>query len=269
MYSFKLSDSHPNPGTRKGLFALMSLAFAGIMAVSTATLAQDNAFSSESEAGVIVNQGNTESQSVTLKSLNKYTLLEHYNLSLRGEYFQTKGEVGGVSELTSENSLVEAKAERLFNEKLGAFAIGSWAKDNFRGFEQRIEGGLGLSYHFIKSDELKFFTEQGYSFRQETAYIAGPASGPVSDISFWRSYFELSHKFTDTLSAKVWLESKMNLEDTEDIEVRIEPSLDVILSGNFSLGLAYRLSFDNVPPDATPARERLDHLYTTTLKVKF
>ena len=263
------SSKHSIARTPLGLtfLALKSLIFGVVMALSTAVLAQDNSFSSESEAGVIVNQGNTESQSVTFKTLNKYTLLENYNLSLRGEYFQTKGEVGGVSELTSENSLAELKGERLFNEKLGAFALGSWAKDNFRGFEKRIEGGLGLSYHFIKSDTLKFFTEQGYSFRQETA--SGPASGPVSDTSFWRSYFELSNKFSDTLSAKVWLESKLNVENTEDIEIRFEPSLDVILSGNFSLGLAYRLSYDNVPPDATPARERLDHLYTTTLKVKF
>lgn len=231
--------------------------------------AQDNGLTSESEAGVVVNQGNTESQAVTLKSLNKYTLLEKYNFTLRGEYFQTKGEIGGVSELTSENSLVEIKTERLINEKLGTFAIGTWAKDNFRGFEQRLEAGLGLSYHFVKTDELTFFTEQGYSFRNETAYVPGPASGLETDTSFWRAYFEATRKISDTLSGKVWLESKLNLESTEDIEVRFEPSLDVILSGNFSLGLAYRISYDNVPPESAPPKERLDHLYTTTLKVKF
>lgn len=266
MYSPNRSISH---SAQSFMFtALKTFVFASLCSVfiSATALAQP---SNESEAGVVVNQGNTESQAVTLKSLSKYTLLEKYNLSLRGEYYQTKGEVGGVSELTSENSLVELKGERLFNEHLGAFAIGSWSKDNFRGFEDRLEGGVGLSYHFIKSDTLTFFTEQGYSFRQETAYVSGPATGPKTDTSFWRAYFEATNKFTETLSAKLWVESKLNVEDTEDVEIRIEPSLDVILYGNFSLGLAYRVSFDNVPPEATPAKERIDHLYTTTLKVKF
>lgn len=246
---------------------LMLIGF--ILTCSNIAVAQEKALTSESEAGVVVNQGNTESQAVALKTLNKYTLLEKNNLTLRGEYFQTKGEVDGVSELTSENSLIEAKVERMLSEKLGVFGIGTWSKDNFRGFEQRLEFGAGLSYHFIKTDDRKFYTEQGYTFRTERPYIPGPGYGDETDASFWRSYFEFSDKLTPTVSARVWLESKLNIEDTEDIEVRIEPSLDVILSGNFSLGLAYRISFDNVPPEATPARERIDHLYTTTLKVKF
>lgn len=252
----------------KAIALLLSL-IGSLLIHGPTSWAQDSQLVSESEAGVIINQGNTESQSVTFKTLNKYTLLEKNNLSLRAEYFQNKGTVGGVSELTAENSLIELKFERLLLEKVGSFVIGTWSKDNFRGFEKRLEFGAGISYYFFNLDDFKFFTEQGYSFRQETAYEVGPASGPETEAHFWRSYFESSRKFTETLSGRVWLETKLNGEDTEDIEIRLEPSLDIMLSGNFSLGLAYRISFDNVPPTATPVRERLDHLYTTTLKVKF
>lgn len=241
-----------------GLFLMLTISQIG--------LAAEN-WSSENEAGVVVNQGNAESQAVSLKSLNKYKLTEKDNFALRGEYNQSKGQINGTTELTSENSLVELKYERLISEMFGAFIIGSWSKDNFRGFEQRYEFGPGLSYHFIKSDNRNFFTEQGYLYRRDTAYLIGPATGPKSTINFYRAYFEANNKFNEALSGKIWVETKLNLEDTEDVEVRVEPSLDVILSGNFSLGLAFRYSFDNVPAIATALR--VDKMYMTTLKAKF
>lgn len=224
-------------------------------------------WSNETEFGLVLNQGNADSQSVSGKTLSKYKLTDKDNFSLRGEYYNTKGLAGGTVILTSENSLAELKYEHTFHEMFGAFLITTWSKDNFRGFAQRFEVGPGLSYYFIKSDETNFFTEQGYLFRQETAYLPGPGNGPKSDISFWRAYAEYNSKISETLSGKLWTEVKVNLEDTEDTEVRVEPSLDVILSGNFSLGLAYRYSFDNVPAIVTA--QRVDQMYLTTLKAKF
>lgn len=224
-------------------------------------------WSSESDAGLVINQGNTETQSVSLKTIYKYKLLSSNNFTLRGEYFQSKGMVGGTSELTSENSLVELKYERLVSEMFGTFLVTTWSKDNFRGFENRYEIGPGLSYHFIKSDNKNVFTEHGYIFRSETEHVAGPASGKKDTINFYRAYFEANTKFNDSLSGKFWAESKLNLENTEDIEVRLEPSLSVMLTGNFSLGLAYRYSFDNVP--SSTGLKRVDTMYTTTIKAKF
>lgn len=229
--------------------------------------AQEKNWSSETEAGLVVNSGNADSQSVSLKTLNKYKLTAKDEFALKGEYFQSEGIIGGVSQLTSENSLLELKYNHIFHELFGAFAVTSWSKDNFRGFEDRFEVGPGLSYYFIKSDAKNFFTEHGYLYRQETAYLIGPASGDTNDINFYRAYVEANAKFNPTLSGKIWAESKLNVEETEDVELRIEPSLSVMLTGNFSLGLAYRYSFDNVP--AVTGLLRVDTMYMTTLKAKF
>ncbi len=232
----------------------------------TSLFAAEN-WSSETDAGVVVNSGNADSQSVSLKTLEKYKLTKSDELAFRGEYFQSQGQVNGSTALTSENSLAEIKYNRVFHEMFGGFVVTTWSKDNFRGFENRFEVGPGASYHFIKSDAKNFFTEQGYLYRQETGYLKGPASGATNDINFYRSYFEVNAKLNPTLSGKVWLESKLNVEETEDIEARVEPSLSVMLSGNFSLGLAYRYSFDNVP--AVAGLKRVDTMYMTTLKAKF
>ncbi len=234
--------------------------------ISMAAGAAEN-WTSESEVGLIVNEGNAESQAVSLKNLTKYKLTEQDTFTFRGEYFQSEGTVNTVTLRTSENSLLELKYEKMFSEMFGGFATVSWAKDNFRGFEDRLEVGPGVSYYFIKSDDQNFLTEHGYLFRQETAYLEGPQSGPTDNISFYRAYVEANAKFSPTLSGKFWVESKLNLKDTEDVEVRLEPSLSVMLYGNFSLGLAYRYSFDNVPPKA--GLLRVDTMYMTTLKAKF
>lgn len=241
--------------------------FSVIMGLNSIQAQEAKNWSSETDAGLVVNQGNAESQSVSLKTIYKYKLLEKNNLTLRGEYFQSEGVINGQTELTSENSLAEVKFERLISTHFGIFAVGSWSKDNFRGFEQRFEFGPGLSYYFIKSDARNFFTEHGYLYRNETAYVSGPASGDENTINFYRAYVEANAKINPSLSGKVWAESKLNVEETEDIEVRVEPSLSVMLTGNFSLGLAYRYSFDNMPP--TTGLKRVDTMYMTTLKAKF
>jgi putative salt-induced outer membrane protein YdiY len=224
-------------------------------------------WASESELGLVVNQGNAESQSVSVKNLSSYKLTEKDTFTFKGEYFQSEGVVGGVNQLTSENALAEVKYERMISEMFGAFATTSWSKNNFRGFEDRFEFGPGLSYYFLKSDNQNLFTEHGYLFRQETAYLPGPPSGDRNSISFYRAYVEGNAKISPTLSGRLWVESKLNVENTEDVEVRIEPSLSVMVYGNLSLGLAYRYNFDNVPPEA--GLLRVDTTYMTTLKAKF
>lgn len=245
-------------------YSIAALAF--LTFGSLQTFAAEN-WSSESEAGLIVNSGNAESQSVSLKNLTKYRLTEKDTFTFRGEFFQSEGTVDGVTLRTSENALLETKYEKMYSEMFGIFATATWAKDNFRGFESRYEFGPGLSYYFIKSDDRNFHMEHGYLFRQDTAYLPGPAAGEKLNISFYRAYTEASSKISPTLSGKIWLESKLNLENTEDIEIRVEPSLSVMLYSNFSLGLAYRYSFDNVPP--TLGLQRVDTMYMTTLKAKF
>lgn len=224
-------------------------------------------WSSESDVGLVVNQGNTETQSVSVKTIEKYKLLERNNFAFRAEYFQSKGMVNGTSQLTSENMFAEFKYERLFSELFGAFVVTSWSKDNFRGFENRYEVGPGLSYHFVKTEMSAVFIEHGYLFRNETTYLKGDDSGPTRSTNLYRAYFEANSKFNPSLSGKFWTESKLNLQNTEDVEVRLEPSLNVLLTGNFSLGLAYRFSFDNVPPNV--GLKRIDTMYMTTIKAKF
>lgn len=248
-------------------FYILVLILTGLTTLGAIPLQAAENWSSESEAGLIVNQGNAESQSVSLKNLTKYKLTEKDSFTFRGEYFQSEGTVDDVKLRTSENSLLETKYERMFSEMFGAFATVTWSKDNFRGFEDRFEVGPGLSYYFIKSDNRNFHMEHGYLFRQETAYLPGPASGETTNNSFYRAYTEANAKLSPTLSGKFWVETKLNMEDTEDVEVRVEPSVSVMLYGNFSLGLAYRYSFDNVPP--TAGLERVDTMYMTTLKAKF
>lgn len=240
--------------------------FLFIMLYSSSTMAWIN-WQSETDAGLVVNQGNTETQAVSLKTIYKYKLLEKNTFTFRAEYFQSKGMVNGVSELTSENSLIELKYERLFNEMFGTYLVTSWAKDNFRGFENRYEIGPGLSYHFVKSENKNVFTEHGYIYRREVAHIPGPLSGPTNTVNFYRAYFEANSKFNPSLSGKFWTETKVNMENSEDVEIRVEPSLSILLTGNFSLGLAYRYSFDNLPP--TAGLKRVDTMYMTTIKAKF
>ena len=194
-------------------------------------------------------------------------------LAFRGEYFQAEGR--GKSphnmllpqQIISENSILELKHKYSWIQNLGVSGLVTWSKNRFKGFENRYEWGWGFSYDFIKSDDTYLFTEQGYLFRTETAYIPGPSKGPQNNSHLWRSYFEAYQRVNETLSGKVGGELKLGVDNIEDLEIHIEPSLEVLLSRNVSFAFSYKYSFDNLLPKGVIHHE--DHIYMTHLRAKF
>ena len=228
---------------------------------------------SVSEAGLVINQGNANSQSISLKTLNQYNFNDKQRVVFRGEYFQSEG--GGKlldnrpfpQQITSENSILEIKYDYSWIPNLGVLSIASWSKNRFKGFKDRYEIGFGFSYDFIKSDETYIFMEQGYMFRQEIGSIQGSKDDSQERFHLWRSYFEGTQKMNEILSAKVLGEFKVDANNIKDLEVQIEPSLDMTLSRYISLVFSYKYSFDNLPIEGI--FHRVDHMYMTYLRAKF
>ncbi len=218
-------------------------------------------FKNATELGIVIQSGNADVQNFAAKTLFDYIQGKN-KYSLRGEYYN--GKVSGA--VASESTLLELKYDRLLTERLGFFMAARYEHDRFRGFEERWELEPGLKYVFLDGEVYKLFTEQGYTYRNESAYLPGPGTGPSSDFHFWRAYLEGSAILTDSISGKIWIKNLLNLQNSSDYEFSFEPSLDILLANNFTLALSYRGIYDNVPVGLA---KKYDSIYMTTLKVKF
>lgn len=226
---------------------------------------------SDTEAGMVVQNGNSKSNNVYTKTnlgktagKNTYTLI--------GEYISN--EADGVR--TSEYSKAGARYDRSLNEKTSLFLAPFWEKDNFAGYEDRYASDLGAKYLVVKSDKFSLTTEFGYRYRNEYAYIRGDGRGESEDSNFGRVYFEASRKLTPTTSFKLWAEALYDFNEEENFESRFEPSIDIALGNIFgtkerpaqiNLKIAYRGTFDNLP--AVDTAKRFDSLFTTNLKILY
>jgi putative salt-induced outer membrane protein len=82
-----------------------------------------------------------------------------------------------------------------------------------------------------------------------------------------RLYNEFNHKFSETVQYKFWLEYVPNFTQSKDYLVNAEASLTSILTSMFSLKVAYKGMYDNLP--AVSGYKNYDYATTTSLVAKF
>jgi len=242
----------------------------------SAVSAQAN-WKTDSELGFVSQSGNTNQDNTYFKTKavkavgkNAYTL--------EGSYINTTGEAPGNATAIrlAESVTAGLRYTRTVSEKLGVFAGGLWEKNHFAGFENRYSGDLGLAYTIMKTDTMSFLNETGYRYRKQFEYLPGDGQGPSTESQFARVYFEYNNKFSSTSIFKLWVETLYDMQDSENVEVNFEPSIDVAIGQLFSteekpaqvsLKLAYKGMFDNVP--AAAGLERYDSIVSTTIKVLY
>lgn len=82
-----------------------------------------------------------------------------------------------------------------------------------------------------------------------------------------RAYTEWNHKYSETFQYRLWAEYVPNFSQSKDYLMIYEASLTSILTSMFSLKVAYKGMYDNVP--AVMGNKNYDYTYTTSLVAKF
>lgn len=219
---------------------------------SASALAQ---FSNESEVGIKVEGGNTETESYNAKTLNSY-VLEANTFKLGGHY--TYGTSSNVVDTRNWDALI--RYERLFNG-IGAYVASQIEGDNFKGIERRYNEDIGVLYKFIETDAQTWVGEAGYRYT-----LQYNISGTHDSEHKARLYSSYKHKINESVEAGVWVEYLPNFSNSEKWILSYEPYLTVVLSKELFLKLSYRGDYENKPiADA----KKYDYTYMTSLIAKF
>ncbi|MGE3608881.1 MAG: DUF481 domain-containing protein [Bacteriovoracaceae bacterium] len=214
--------------------------------------------SNESELATIQTGGNSQVQTINAKTTNNYLWIKN-KVIFGGHY--TYGETqNGVS---ARNWDLNGKYEREMTSRLSLVGGEIVEGNQFTGIKARYNTDAGLKYYYTKTDSKNIFSELSYRYTIEDRY--SPIKNTYDNKA--RFYNELSHKFSETVSYKFWLEYIPNFTTGKDYLVNGEASLTSILNSIFSLKIAYKGMYDNLP--ATAQLKNYDYMTTTSIVAKF
>jgi putative salt-induced outer membrane protein len=247
---------------RAFLFALISLAATSAVAESTAprslfsvTGEPTLGFSSESELGLSLISGNTDSNRISLRNQTSYRW-EEETLQAQGRYL--KSEANDVE--NAQNWALGARYERRLVPRLGLFLGQSLEADRFAGFRQRYATDLGLRHTHWRSPRSSAASELGYRYQVEHRVTEQTVIGHIL-----RAYFEMASRLNANWTGLFSIEALPDVKNGEDWMTNVDLAVQSGITSRLALKTSYSFRYDNRP--AGP--ERIDRVLTTSLVAKF
>lgn len=203
----------------------------------------------------------------TSGNVNTQTLSEKLEIKREGElnrlYLKNSALYSTQERRETANRLdASGRWERLLTDRFFFFLTGGYERDKFSGYEYKINGGPGVGYDLIKTDkhELKLLLS--------TPYYYNKIEGNGID-NYGSAKLELYYQWNirENLKLKESASYFVNLSDTQTYFVNSETSLEVKINDYVSLGVGYKLAYQNKPPE--PGIKRTDTTFSTSLIVDF
>jgi putative salt-induced outer membrane protein len=213
--------------------------------------------SNESEVGVASANGNTKTQSYTIKQLNELKWANNI-ARVNGRYLNARA--NGVE--TARYFMLGGRYENLVSSHWSYFAGETLEKDKFASIDQRLLTDAGTKYRFVDSEQTKLSSELGYRYMHEDRLDNSTAFSNLG-----RLYAEWEQKWNPSFSTKYWAEFLPNFSDPKDWMFNTEISLSAMLNSVFSLKTGLLLRYDHSP--APRILYKTDSLFSSALVAKF
>ncbi len=218
---------------------------------------EEKPLSARIELSYVNTSGNTETQTFSQEGKLEYEGDLH-RIFLKNSYlYVKKGE-----EETANKFKAEGRWEILLTEHLFTFMSGGYERDKFSGYTYKWNGGPGMGYDLIKTDgvELKILLSLLY-------YYNKVENGTIDNYSTSKAEAIFSWKMRDNLEFKQNLNYIVNNSRNEVYFINSESSIEVKITDLLSLGVNYKVYYQNTPPE--PGIERTDTVFSTSLIFDF
>lgn len=208
-------------------------------------------------AGLIVNQGNTESRSLYLEAeAIARTETDRYTLGAQATRTEDDGET------TADSSRGWVDYDHFLSERWYLASSALFTRDEFQDLKLRSSLALSSGYQFLETPRTELSAELGASYVDESFFDAEDDAYPAA-----RWSFDLSHRLG---GERVELfhshEGFFNLEESGDPLIRSKTGARFKLLGAFIATTQVQLDYD---ADPAPGREREDWRYLVNLGVEF
>lgn len=251
----------------------LGLVLLSLVMASVAVAEDEKSFKNESQAGVVVTGGNTNTEVYSAKTLNTWTMSEHSKLSFGGSYLEgtTEDPTTGQDVETAKRWDGFLRYDQVLNESWSIFVSQNIESDKFSGYAQRYNTDVGAKWNIVKGKKFYTFLEFGYRYTIEenvddTKSDQGFENGERKN-SKARLFYELGGDINESTKGRFWVEYIPNFDESDDWLLTFEPSLSVTLSKTFALKLAFLGIYDNQVNIA--GNKKFDYTYTTSIVATF
>jgi putative salt-induced outer membrane protein len=238
-----------------GVLACVALFLAG---VAYAQDSSERRWKDEAEFLYVQTSGNTEVLTMSFRNMLEYRFSE----PLKGVWniSALKGDTDG--EKTAERYYTDLRLDYLFTERLYAYGLGSWLKDEFAGYDSRYTIGPGGGYKLWIGPKHFLLAEAGLNYARED-YV-GPKTESFAE---GRVFGKYEYAFTEKSRFSLGSEYLQDFSETDNYKLNTEAAIVSALSDNFSLKVSYEVRYQNRPiPEEL---EQTDTLFGAAIVVTY
>jgi putative salt-induced outer membrane protein len=221
---------------------------------------KEKRFSNETSLSAVSTSGNTDTLSLAGKNDMKYKFSEKWTGSwvIGGIYNETNG----VKD--AERYFTDLRADYTITDRWYAYGLGSWFRDEFAGFDNRIAIGPGAGYKFLIGPKHFLSGEGGLNYTYED--YTDPAEGDENFLE-GRFYGIYEWAITEKTKFSQGLEYLQSLSHGSTWKLNSETDFTVTITEILALKVSYFVFYNNNPRPST--LDKTDTIFATSLVVTY
>ena len=222
--------------------------------------AEDKPFTNETSVSLVNTTGNTDTMSLAGKNEMKYRFNEKWSGSwVAGAIYN---ETDGKKE--TERYYTDLRADYSVDDRWYAYALGSWLRDTFAGFDHRVGIGPGLGYRFLTGPAHFLSFEGGLNYTYED--YTDPQEDHDQFIES-RLYTKYEWAFTEKTKFSQGVEYLQSLKETDTWKLNAETALTTSLTDILALKISYSVLYNNDPKPSD--LKKTDTIFATSMVISF
>ena len=244
-----------NPLKVVSIFIILTLFLvAGAIAEEPA----DKKWKDEAEFLFVQTSGNTDVRTLAFSNMLEY----RFSKPLKGIWNIKALNSENDGEKTAERYYTDLRLDYLFTEKLYAYLLGTWLKDEFAGFKHRYTAGPGIGYKFLDGPRNFLLGEAGLEYASEDYVVEED-----EDFAEGRLYGKYEYAFTEKNRFSLSSEFLQDFNDTKNYKSNSEAAVISALTDIISLKVSYGVRYQNRPKPSD--LEKTDTVFGAALVVTY
>ncbi len=221
---------------------------------------EEKRFSDTAEFSLVNTTGNTDTLALAGNNEMTYKFTDKWTGSWVAGALYNKSD----GDKTAEKYYTDLRADYSIDERWYAYGLGSWLRDKFSGFDNRIGIGPGIGYKFLIGPKHFLVGETGLNYAYEDY------SDPDEDSQKFlegRLFGKYEWAFTEKTKFSQSLEYLQGFKDSSTWKLNSETALISAITDILALKVSYSVFYNNDPrPDDL---DKTDTTLSTALVVSY